>query len=124
VKWWQKVVVGALVAIGAIYLAFTASVWFSDCYYQQIKTSTSPDGVWVAVHSQKICKSAAEETQVLLENSADKMEYSVFTAPATSTDVDLTWVSNGELRISYPKSVEPTSFMDTVRDISLTYGIQ
>ncbi|GFE83587.1 hypothetical protein GCM10011487_55870 [Steroidobacter agaridevorans] len=104
-----KPVVYLLAAIGLAFVAlnlYLSSGLVRSCDVDSLTTVVSPDGQREARLRIVTCnyESSPMVTLSLSRQSTPKVEHSTRIGVATSTELDLTWLSNEDLRLSYPES--------------------
>jgi len=101
-----KILVFALAAVGAFYLAVLSFAFFqSHCTRWPIGTADSPDGKWKAEIMRTECSDKPAKVEAILLNNSSRTESTILTAPPTTTDIRLNWTRQGKLRVSFPENL-------------------
>ena len=117
----SKVVVGGLAAIGALVVAMQfLHPFIIDCEVTPLAAAESPNGLWVARAATEICRDRARSGFFVELGPADRSRsVELLRAPATSTDVRLTWTPQGNLRIGYPENLPVTKSAPDVDGVEI-----
>lgn len=95
-------------SIGVIFIALLAFSDHSSCISYPIKAAVSKNQQRKAELVFKNCNNSLES--IIYLSIYDKFNTKYYTqteiAKATSTDIDLTWVSENELEVLYPKNLD------------------
>jgi hypothetical protein len=107
----KKIIIGILAIIGAIYLILLASLYSSsDCRYYLKSAASSPDDKYLATYEHRICQSEPDSISVRLDKVDNSISYIILSAESADVQkINLTWLNNNELEITYPFSLAPGS---------------
>ena len=103
-----KILVYVFATIGVIYIALLAFAYNSSCISYPIKSAVSKNQQRKAELIVNSCKNSMESSIYLaIYNKSDAKYYTqTEISKATSTDIDLSWVSENELDVLYPKNLD------------------
>lgn len=113
-----KAVVGIFAAIGALYVAFAVyfALFSSGCIYSEPAQAVSSNGEYFAVYEQTVCRDPDKShSQVVMGKRGVKARSILLEIRGTS-QVGLTWNTDHELIVSYPRSA-------TVKQYSADIGM-
>lgn len=101
-----KPIVGFFAVLGVAFVAFTiyANVFLVGCTYSQVAQAVSPNGEHFAVFDQRVCKNPDDGWSRVLMGKRGERERNVLLEIRGTTQVGLTWTSDQELIVSYPRS--------------------
>jgi len=101
-----KPIIGIFAVIGVVYVAVAVvtSLFLMDCTSIQAGQAVSPDGESFAVFEQRICKDPEQSWSRILTGKRGLHVRDLLMEIRGTTRVGLTWNSNQELVVSYPKS--------------------
>jgi len=130
-KTWQKAIVGSLAVVGALYIALWVFLSFGispqqSCTVYPVMSVNSPDGRFRAEQRQEICNEDGRVTTTVQLSKGWSVNvggrvWNVFRAPSAQPiamqpgafaplRLELVWLSNSELQISYPRGIEVVRF--------------
>jgi hypothetical protein len=101
-----KVVIGFFAVIGVAYVAFAVyfALFSSHCIYSEPAQAVSSNGEYFAVYEQTVCRdSDKSHSQVVMGKRGVKARSVLLEIRGTS-QVGLTWNTDQELVVSYPRS--------------------
>jgi hypothetical protein len=101
-----KPIIGTFAVIGIAYCAFAvfATLFLMDCTFTQAAQAISPNGEHFAVFEQRICKDPDKSWSRVLTGKRGAQERSVLMELRGTTEVGLTWDTDHELIVSYPRA--------------------
>jgi hypothetical protein len=101
-----KPIVGVFALIGVAYCAFAvyANLFLMDCVFSSTAQAISPNGEYFGVYEQRICRDPDKSTSQVLIGKRGSDTRSVLLELRGTSDVRLTWSSDRELVVSYPRS--------------------
>lgn len=119
-----KTLTVVLALIGLGYLVLMASIWFGPaCEISTLRTVISPNKKYEANLVVQKCPDKNEPTlelQIIDKDIPNQIHSSVI-AVATSTDIDLTWLSEKKLQVLYPSSLRITQEPSELNSIQLAF---
>lgn len=119
-----KILTIVLALIGLGYLVLMASIWFVPaCEISTIRMAISPNKKYEANLVVQKCPDENEpklELQLFNKASPQQIHSSVIAA-ATSTDIDLTWLSDEKLQVLYSSSLQITQEPSELDSIQLIF---
>jgi hypothetical protein len=118
-----KPLIFLLATIGLCFL-FLQSFWnFPDCESEVIRRAVSPDNQHEASVLVEQCKnrSGPELTLSISNRETSKRRNSVRIGAATTTDIDLTWLSESRLQFSFPNSFNITQQPSEIGGIEIRF---
>jgi hypothetical protein len=102
-----KVVVGFFAVIGVMWVALTVylNVFSSGCVYSEAAQAMSANGEYFAVYEQTICRRDPDKShsRVVMGKHGVK-ERSVLLEIRGTSQVSVTWNTDHELVVTYPRS--------------------
>ena len=102
-----KVVVGFFAVIGIVFIVITVylNVFSFDCIYSEPAQAISPNGEYFAVYEQTDCRRDREKShsQVVMGKRGVR-ERTVLLDIRGTSQVGLTWNTDHELLVTYPRS--------------------
>ena len=103
-----KITIGLLAALGLLVIVANFVLpHVVDCQSVQIRSAQSPDGTYVASISSSTCKDPANSgTSVYIRNTQTGQMTGTQVFDNSSTDFELTWRSDREVVVVYPRSVD------------------
>ena len=103
-----KSLVYLFAAAGVFYVAFLAFAYNSSCITYPIKSAVSKNQQRKAELTVNSCKnSMGSSIDLAIYNKSDAKNHTkTEISKATSTDIDLSWVSENELEVLYPKNLD------------------
>jgi hypothetical protein len=101
-----KVVVGFFAVIGAVWVALTVylNVFSSGCIYSEPAQALSANGEYFAVYEQTVCRDPDKSNSRVVMGKHGVKERSVILEVRGTSQVGLTWNTDHELVVSYPRS--------------------
>jgi len=107
-----KITIGLLAALGLVVIAANFILpYVVDCQSVPLRSAQSPDGTFVATLSSSSCKDPARSgTYVYIGNRQTGKTTGTQAFDNSSTDFELTWKSNHEVVIVYPRSVDKVGY--------------
>jgi hypothetical protein len=101
-----KPIIGVFAVIGIAYAAFAvfANFFLMDCTFVQAGHAISPNGEHFGVFEQRICKDPDKSWSRVLMGKRGTQVRDVLMEVQGTTRVSLTWNSDQELVVSYPRS--------------------
>lgn len=121
-----KIVIYALAAVGLVYVLLLGVVTFgpgAGCAISEIKQAVSPGSRREAKLIVQHCREEADPMLVLSLTSAvdDKQSHAVVIGLATTTDVDITWLSDAALQVSHPVSFRIAQRPTALDGVAVTF---
>jgi hypothetical protein len=112
-----KPIIGFSAVVGFAYIAFAiyANLFLMNCTYSQVSQAVSPNGEHFAVFDQRVCRDPTEGWSRVLMGKRGVRERDVLLEIRGTTQVGLTWNSDQELVVSYPRSA-------SVKEYDLDFG--
>jgi hypothetical protein len=103
-----KITIGLLAVLGLLVIAANFLLpYIVDCQSVQIRSAQSPNGTYVASISSSTCENPAESgTSVYIRNTQTGEMTGTQAFDNSSTDFELTWRSDREVVVVYPRSVD------------------
>ncbi len=121
----RKLALYSLAVIGLAFVALQLFVWLSPhtCWDNVIRTTVSPGREHEASLVITQCNDKAAPVLVLsVKNiSGSNKEVMAKLGAATSTDIDLTWLSTDTLQVSYPPAFSLTQQPDDLNGIHIEF---
>jgi hypothetical protein len=101
-----RIVLFALAAIGAAYIAFGiyATMFLADCMYVESAQAVSPSGQHFATFQQTICSVPDKSRSQVTMGAKGQTVKTVIMEVGGTSDVELTWNGDTELIVSLPAS--------------------
>jgi hypothetical protein len=101
-----KVVVGFFAVIGAMYVAFAVyfALFSSHCIYSEPAQAVSSNGEYFAVYEQTVCRDPDKSHSQVVMGKRGVKARSVLLEIRGTSQVGLTWNTDHELVVSYPRS--------------------
>lgn len=105
----MKITIGLLAILGLLVIAANFLLpYVVDCQSVQIRSAQSPNGTYVASISSSTCENPAKSgTSVYIRNTQTGEMTGTQVFDNSSTDFELTWRSDREVVVVYPRSVDP-----------------
>ena len=121
-----QAVIYALAIVGFGYLLLTAFVSFVSvptCEVENFRMAISPSKQYEAKLVIEKCKDKNDPVITLnISNISKPKEFhSVVLGIATTTDIDLTWLSGIKLQVAYPASFQLTQESSRLNDIEIKF---
>lgn len=112
-----KPIIGFFAVVGFAYIVFAiyANPFLMNCTYSELSQAVSPNGEHFAVFDQRVCRDPTESWSRVLMGKRGALERDVLLEIRGTTQVGLTWNSDEELVVSYPRSA-------SVRKYDLNFG--
>ena len=102
-----KVVVGFFAVIGVVFVLSTVylNVFSSGCIYSEPAQAISPNGMYFAVYEQTVCRRDPDKShsRIVMGKHGVK-ERDVLLEIRGTSQVGLTWDTDHELVVTYPRS--------------------
>lgn len=125
----HKGVIYSLAAVGLVYLLFLGFISFGPilgCEVTDIRKTVSPSD---RHHAKLVVRECKDDTSPMLElNLSNKLRPNKFhiivIGRATTTDADLTWLSDTALQVSHPASFRPTQRPTELDGIEIKFVIK
>jgi hypothetical protein len=114
----------AVIGVGFVALnVYMSSGLVRSCDGRSLATVVSPDGRREARLRIEKCNDEPNPmiTLALSEAATPREEHSTKIGVATSTELDVTWLSNGELRLTYPESLSLASPSPFLNGVEINY---
>src|SRR5450631_1256954 len=136
---WAVIVVGAFAVVGVLYSTMLAFIWLgppiASCNVYPVMSVPSPSGQYRAEVKNEICESKNRfDTIVWLTDGSSVnlggKTWSALIAPATQNvaagsysplQLELIWLNDSELQISYPAGTDLRSSAETRNGIRVIY---
>jgi len=121
----KKTIIWVLSAIGLFYIVVTFyfSV-FSDCHVAKKGLATSPDGKYVAKYYQAMCEDEPSKIKIWLGEQNSNKSTLIFSSIATTTEnIQMTWLNEVVLHVSYPGSLNPTTTISSVENVHIKFTV-
>lgn len=119
-----KILTFVLALIGLGYLMLMTSIWLVPaCEISTLRMAISPNKKYETNLVVQKCPDENEpklELQIFSKDSPKQIHSSIIAA-ATSTDVDLTWLSDRKLQVMYPTSLQLTQEPSELYNIQLVF---
>ena len=118
-----KITIGILAALGLVVIAANFIMpYVVDCHSVAIRSAQSPDGTFVALISSSTCKDPEESgTYVHIRNTQTGEMTGAQAFDNTSTDFELTWTSDHEVVVMYPRSVDSVGYGGEINGVVVRY---
>jgi len=118
----KKITIGTLSVLGAFYLVSLLFISFTDCHQLIVSEINSPDTKYEVSYYQETCDTSPQKVTVWLGERNSNTKLLIFSAIATTTEkLELSWVNNYELLVTYPGALQPTTIDVTHDNISIKY---
>jgi hypothetical protein len=110
-------------AIGLSYVLLRSFFWSPDCESEVIRRAVSPDNKHEAIVVTEQCKKRSEPELRLSIISQDSPTRSigVIIGTASTTDVDVVWLSVSRLQFSFPTSFKITQQPSEIGGIEISF---
>lgn len=101
-----KAAVGFFAVIGVLYVAFAVyfAMFSSHCIYSEPAQAVSADGEYFAIYEQTVCRDPAKSHSQVVMGKRGVEARSVLLEIRGTSQVGLTWNTDHELVVSYPRS--------------------
>jgi len=112
-----------IAALGVCYLILVAMGFFAQCQYEELRTVESPGSVHEAKLFLRKCRNDPSPiVELRMSTTSKASEYQSFDlGDASTTDIDLTWLSKESLLVTYPTSFKLRRTITDMDDVKITF---
>lgn len=109
--------------IGLSFVLLHSLFWSPDCESEVVRRAVSPDAKHEAIVETELCKkkSGAELRLNIVSQATPEKSFSVIVGAASTTDVDVVWLSGDRLQLFHPSSFKLTQEPTEIGGIEISF---